>query len=298
MTIDEEIVAALDMVYAHSADAPHDVPVGNVRRGPWALRGYGIVAAAAAAVALIVAYPAITATSTRQAARGTVSAHLVTSLASLHPVVAGAAQTPHIRSVVLDHRRVTAWVARVGRSAKYVYDLDDARLTEFTASLPPSDSGLTDPCSWTVRLGGAAQTYQTQQTASVQMKLAGPGPMSITVAPTQPGGGLASCAMTNPVVQAAPLGTVVSSSSPGPVASQVLAPPPPVQPQPSGSPAQQQPAASPSASTVPSPASSPAPTPSATAAPTQTAVATATSAGTSTPAAPPTDPPVQPEGGN
>ena len=226
-----EIVAALDLVYA-PPEVPRDIPGSNVRRGPWRNR-YGIAATVAAGLVLLLAYPAVTGINTgshrhpakTEAAPAASGTATVTSLASLRPVTVDASGSPLIKSEVLDHHRVTAWVASVKRSGKYVYDLGSAKFTHFSAVLPPSDSGLTDPCSWTVRLGGGpSRMYRTQQTASVPMAVEGSGPMTITVGPTQPTSGTASCAMTDPVVQAAAIGTA-ASSAPEPVASQVLASP-------------------------------------------------------------------------
>jgi DNA polymerase-3 subunit gamma/tau len=325
------IVAALDSVYA-LPDAPQDIPVSEIererrRRRPLLTR-YRVVGAAAAAAALILAYPAVTAIGTGQARhaaalparRSAPNPRLVTSLASLHPVSIGAGRTPSIRSVVLDHHRVTAWVAHVSSSGRYVYALDSAQLTEFTATLPPSDSGLTDPCSWTVRLGaGTPQTYQTQPAASVPMTLEGAGAstMTITVAPTQPAAGAAAnCAMTNPVVVSGPSGAS-ASAAPEPAASQGLGSPPAgpspqVGPSPQLGPSpqvgpSQQPQSAPAQQPPPAPSSSasaasPPPTPSGAATPTQastpTAAATPTAAPTGTPTGSATEPVMQPEGGD
>jgi hypothetical protein len=308
MNVDEKVVAALDLVYPQP-EAPQDVPVSNVRRGPWRSRyALTIASAAAAAAALILVYPAVTATSTGQvrhagaapASSGTVNAQLDTSLASLRPVTVDAVRTPRIRSVVLDHHRVTAWFASVNRSGKFVYDLGSAKHTDFTASLPPSDSGLTDPCSWTVRLGsGAPQSYQTQQAASVPMEIAGSGPMTITVAPVQQTSGAASCAMTDPVIhQTAPIGAA-PSSAPEPVTSAVLVqPPPPAVPAQQPTPVQQQaaPTTTPAAAPSVSPSGAAPPTPSQSSSPAPSA--TPTIATTPTPTAPSTDPAPQPETGD
>jgi hypothetical protein len=295
------IVAALDMVYTRP-EVPQDIPGSNVRRGPWRNR-YAIIATVAAALVLILAYPAVTAISTghpaRTSARGPVNARLVTSLASLRPVTVDAPHTPSIQSVVLDHHRVTDWVARVTRSGKYVYDLGSARLTDFSAVLPPSDSGLTDPCSWTVRLGGGTpQTYQTRQAANVAMDLVGSGTMTITVAPTQPTSGTASCAMTDPIVQAAPIGTA-ASSTPEPIASQALtSPPAAASPPPQPQATQQQAQPTPSAAPVTSPPGSPTASPTATSSGSPAPTPTGSPTDAASPTTSATDPPVEPEGGD
>jgi hypothetical protein len=320
MSIDEEVIAALDMVYA-PPEVPQDVPLGNVRRGPWRKR-YGMVAGIAAVLVLILAYPAVTAISTvistvispgshRQSSRTDAepaprATAAVMSLASLRPVTVDAAHTPRIRAAVLDGHPVTAWVASIGRSGKYVYDLGNARLTEFTAVLPASDSGLTDPCSWRLQLGdGAPQTYQTQPAANVPMTLSGSGAMTITVAPAHPGDSAANCAMTDPVYQPGQSSTV-ASSAPEPVASQGLASPPvtPSQPsqQPSQQATQQQAIASASAgSAAPSPSASSPASPSATATTASAQGGTPAPSAAPTPAGPaagPTEPAIQPEGGD
>jgi hypothetical protein len=307
-----EIVAALDLVYA-PPEVPKDVPGSNVRRGPWRNR-YGIAATVAAGLVLLLAYPAVTGINTgshrhpakTEAAPAASGTATVTSLASLRPVTVDASGTPLIKSEVLDHHRVTAWVASVRRSGKYVYDLGSAKFTHFSAVLPPSDSGLTDPCSWTVRLGGGpSRMYRTQQTASVPMAVEGSGPMTITVGPTQPTSGTANCAMTDPVVQAAAVGTA-ASSAPEPVASQVLGSPPA---SPSAQPTQQQaqpqptaPSAAPATSPASSPPASPSPSSSGSAAPTPTSSGSPSPGTAATPTAPATDPalepPLQPAGGN
>jgi hypothetical protein len=303
MNIDEKVIAALDLVYP-PGQAPADVPASNVRRGPW-LNRYSIATAVAAALVLILAYPAVTAISTgshHQPAHA--RAGTVTSLASLHAVVIDARNQPRIKSAVLDGHRVTAWVASVGRSGKYVYHLDNSQLTEFSAVLPATDSGLTDPCSWTVQLGGGTrQTYRTQPAANVPMNISGSGTVSIMVAPAQPSANAANCVMTDPVVQPVPGGGAAASSTPVPVASQGLASPPVVQPavpapptvqqaQPTTPPATASPPASPSATPSASPSASPSGAPTRGATPTSSAPAT----GQAT--APATDPAEEPEGGD
>ena len=303
MNVDEKVVAALDLVYARP-EAPQDVPVSNVRCGPWRGRSV-IVLAAAAAVALILAYPAVTATSTGKATQPgadaasphTAHAELATFLAGLQPVNVDPARTPHVRSAVLDNHRVTVWAASVHQSGKFVYDLGSAKLTDFAAVLPPTDSGLTDPCSWRLQLSsGAAQTYQTQRAAFVPMSLSGSGTMTITVTPVQPASGTATCAMTDQVKQTVRIDPAASPPAPEPVTSQVLVSPPVA---PSQQPTQIQEQAAPTTTPQTSPAVSPSgaapPTPSQSSSPAPSATSTPSAA--STPTAPSTDPAPQPEAG-
>jgi hypothetical protein len=311
MNVDEEVRAALDMVYARP-DVPGDVPVSNVRP---MRRRYVVATGIAAALVLILAYPAVTSIGTaigsrsHQASSGQqpANARLVTSLASLRPVKIDAPHTPRIQSVVYNHQRVTAWVASVRRSGSYVYDLGSAQLTDFTAVLPKSDSGLTDPCSFTVQFGGGeSRTFQTQPSASVPVNLSGSGAMTISVTRTQPTGGVADCAMTDPLLHPVPGGTV-ASATPEPATSQGLSSPP-VQPtqqqaQPVTSPSASTPAgapATPSGSATPAQTGSPAPADSSTAtvAPTPTVTAPPAVPPAAPPAVPPTEPEVQPEGGD
>jgi hypothetical protein len=305
MSVDEKVAAALDLVYPRPG-APEDVPVSNVRRGPWRNR-YTFTLAAAAAAALILAYPAVTAMSTGHASHpsaapaspGTAHAQLASFLAGLRPVNVDAARTPHVRSAVLDNHRVTVWAASVQQSGKFVYDLGSARLTDFAAVLPPTDSGLTDRCSWRLQLSsGEARTYQTQPTASVPVQLTGSGTMTITVAPVQPTSGTATCAMTDPVkLPTPPSGGAVSTAAPEPVTSQAMASPPVA---PSQQPTQIQEQAAPTAPPPTSPAVSPsgAAPPAASQSSSPAPSATPTTAATPTPTGQPTDQAPQPVTGD
>jgi hypothetical protein len=333
------IVAALDSVYArpdvYEAGTVRPigpvVPVGGSERcGPRVPRHLsrpGVWLAAAAVFVLILAYPAVTSMDvgqTRQpsgpaaaagapsASRDAVTASVVKPLSSLH-LVRGGSRVPRIE--FLDHHRVTAWVASIGRdtggtkrTATFVYDVGSGRLTDFWASLPPSDSGIGDLCSWSLRLGGDAHTYRTQPGASVQINLedTSRGTMSITVAPTEPTDGPTICAMTDPAIrQLVPLGTAPPAApgpvgSPGPVSPIVTSPPGPAPVPPA---AAQPTAASPTQSTAQPTTSATGPSagPSGSAAaPTQSSSPTsaATPTSTATPTAPTTDPAVQPEGGD
>jgi hypothetical protein len=311
MNIDEEVRAALDMVYARP-DVPGDVPVSNVRP---MRRRYIVAAGIAAALVLILAYPAVTSIGTAIGSRShqpssgqqPANARLVTSLASLRPVKVDAPRTPRIQSVLYDHQRVTAWVASVRRSGTYVYDLGSAQLTDFTAVLPKSNSGLTAPCSFRLQFGGGAErTFQTQPGASVPVNLSGSGTITISVTPTQPSGGVADCAMTNPLLHSEPGGTV-ASATPEPAASQGLASPPAQPTQQQAQPVTSPPASAPAGGPAGAPAGEPATasgsaTPAQSDSPAPAASSTATVAPAPTvsapPAVPPTDPAVQPEGGD
>ena len=149
----------------------------------------------------------------------------VTPLSSLRPVTADSARRLRIGSAILDGHKVTDWVAslrlRSGGpvTATFVYHLGSAQATQFSAVLPPSESNLTALCTWTVQSGNdAPAVYRTNPASNVHMHLevAKADTMTIKVTPTQQTTREADCAMTDPVIQTAP---VVSTPQPADVSS-------------------------------------------------------------------------------
>jgi hypothetical protein len=149
----------------------------------------------------------------------------VTPLSSLRPVTADSARRLRIGSAILDGHKVTDWVAslrlRSGGpvTATFVYHLGSAQATQFSAVLPPSESNLTALCTWTVQSGNdAPAVYRTKPASNVHMRLevAKADTMTIKVTPTQQTTREADCAMTDPVIQTAP---VVSTPQPADVSS-------------------------------------------------------------------------------